>query len=131
MTACLIKSPVNFKISGPTPRYREYIYSKSKKTVTSENISGWGDNSTRCEKSSLYSVTFIDLRFNGLLTCPDLLRDWLEFNKHFKHFSGVHSSFLNTLTPKIRLLILPSGGYTFACKLVWRIWYQFKITTST
>ena len=94
-TACLIKSPfVIFKISCPTPAlYREYIYSKSKKTVTSENISGWGDESTRCEKSSLHAVTFIDLRFYGLLACPNLLCDWSEFNKEFNHFSGVHSFF--------------------------------------
>ena len=28
----------------------------------------------------------------------------------------------NPLTPKIGLLILPSGSYTFPCKLVTRIW---------
>ena len=39
--------------------------------------------------------------------------------------------YLNPLTPKIWLLILPSSCYTFPCKLVMRIWYQMKITTST
>ena len=39
--------------------------------------------------------------------------------------------FFNTFIPKILLLILPSGCYTFPCKLFGRIWCKMEITTST
>ena len=38
-------------------------------------------------------------------------------------------SILNHLTPKIWLLILPSGCYTFPCKLVTGIWYLIRVMT--
>ena len=38
---------------------------------------------------------------------------------------------INPLTLKIWLLILPSGCYTYPCKLVMRIWCEIKIITST
>ena len=39
--------------------------------------------------------------------------------------------FLNPLTPKIWLLILPFSWYTFPCKLVMRIWYSIKVISCT